>query len=205
MNHLAHLFLAEDHAASRIGNLLGDFVTGRPESIDLPPAVVAGIVRHRAVDRFTDAHPAVVRARGMFEGELRRFANPLVDISFDHFLASSWRRHSPLSLREFLDRAYAEQKTHREWLPAALAASIDARIADDWLGRYGDFGQLEQVFLRIARRSHRFEPLTRAFTSVRRRREGLAGTFETFFPDLVAWNHRQGPEGLAFPAGPAEP
>lgn len=205
MNYLAHLFLAEDHPASRIGNLLGDFVSGRPESIDLPRAVVAGIVRHRAVDRFTDTHPAVARARGLFEGELRRFANPLVDITFDHFLAASWRRFSSEDLRTFLDRAYDEQQRHREWLPPELAAGIDARIADDWLGHYGNFAGLDEVFRRVARRSPRFEPLARALPEVSRHRDRLAGAFDAFFPELVSWNHRQGPEGLAFDGDPAEP
>ncbi|MEC8942826.1 MAG: DUF479 domain-containing protein, partial [Verrucomicrobiota bacterium] len=56
MNYLAHLYLAGPTDASRIGNLLGDFVKGTPASLEgaYPVEVIAGIVMHRKLDRFTD-------------------------------------------------------------------------------------------------------------------------------------------------------
>lgn len=194
MNYLAHLYLAEDHAASRIGNLLGDFVTGRPEEIDLPPAVVAGIVRHRAVDRFTDDHPAIVEARGFFTGERRRFANAILDICLDHFLATSWESLHPLPLRGFLDQVYTELTDHRDWLPRELAHNLDARIEDDWLGHYATAEGLQAVFDRVAERRPSCEAVATAMDDFVPRREDLKHAFETFLPDLHAFLTELGPE-----------
>lgn len=194
MNYLAHLFLAEDHAASRIGNLLGDFITGRPGEIALPPAVVAGIVRHRAVDRYTDDHPAIVEARGFFTGERRRFANAILDICLDHFLATSWTDHHPLPLRDFLDQVNRELLTHRSWLPPELDQGLEARIADDWLGHYGSEKGLQEVFDRVATRRPACAIIATAMEDFVVRRGDLKSTFEKFLPDLLAHLGHLGPE-----------
>ena len=56
MNYLGHLCLSDDSPECIVGNLLGDFVKGRPEG-RFPPGVVRGIRLHRAIDGFTDGHP----------------------------------------------------------------------------------------------------------------------------------------------------
>ncbi len=194
MNYLAHLYLAEDHAASRIGNLLGDFLTGRPETLELPPPVVAGIVRHRTVDRFTDDHPVVVRSRRLFTGPRRRFANAILDIGFDHFLASAWTDLHPLPLRSFLDRFYDDLRTHRAWLPPEIADNLDERIADDWLGHYGTLEGLQEVFNRVARRRPACASIATALEDFRPHRDELETAFFSLLPDLRAYLKHLGPE-----------
>ncbi|GAA5482890.1 ACP phosphodiesterase [Haloferula sargassicola] len=194
MNYLAHLFLAEDHAASRIGNLLGDFITGRPEEIDLPDAVVAGIVRHRAIDRFTDDHPVVVRTRGLFTGPRRRFANAILDICFDHFLANGWEKLHSTPLRVFLDRFYGELRTHRDWLPEEISRNLDARIEDDWLGHYDTEAGLQEVFDRVAHHRPACAAVATAMEDFVVQREEIKAAFESFLPDLSAHLVRLGAE-----------
>ena len=200
LNYLAHLFLAENNAASRIGNLLGDFVPGRPEEIALPPDVVAGIIRHRAIDRFTDDHPAVIGGRQYFTGERRRFSNAILDICFDHFLANSWETLHSLPLRDFLDQTYDELKAHREWLPAELGNNINERIADDWLGHYATEEGLQEVFDRVAERRPACAAIATAMIDFRAHRAELETVFSTFIPDLQAWLKSLGPERLAVEA-----
>jgi len=194
MNYLAHLFLAEDRAASRIGNLLGDFVTGRPEEIELPPEVVAGIVRHRAIDRFTDEHPAVAGARRHIRGERRRFANAILDICFDHLLATSWDDRHPRPLRQFLDGFYAEMREHRDWLPGELASNLDQRLADDWLGHYGTEVGLREVFLRVVRRRPACAAMSGAEEILQTHRAVVTAAFESLLPDLRRHLDALGPE-----------
>ncbi|MEM1085064.1 MAG: ACP phosphodiesterase [Verrucomicrobiota bacterium] len=204
MNHLAHLYLAEDHAASRIGNLLGDFVTGRPGEIDLPEQVVAGIVRHRAIDRFTDDHPEVMAAREHFTGERRRFSNAILDICFDHFLARSWTDHHPLPLRDFLDLVYEEHRQHRDWLPAELTDNLDQRIAHDWLGHYGTREGLQEVFDRVATRRPACAAIATAMVDFHQQETRLEQVFVKLLPDIQAWCRSLGPERLADRAEPPQ-
>jgi acyl carrier protein phosphodiesterase len=200
LNYLAHLFLAEDHPASRIGKLLGDFVTGRPEEIELPPEVVAGIIRHRAVDRFTDDHPKVIGGRRLFTGDRRRFSNAILDICFDHFLARSWSELHPLTLRAFLDRSYRELSTHCDWLPSELANGLDERIDDDWLGHYATEKGLQEVFDRVADRRPACAAVATAMVDFRANKSEFEKVFHALIPDLQSWLRSLGPERLAVDA-----
>ena len=102
MNHLAHVLLAGDDELLQLGGLMGDFVRGTPDPA-LPPGLAAGIHLHRAIDGFTDNHPAVVAARAMFEPPYRRYAGILLDMWFDHCLARDFARWSPVPLEAFSD------------------------------------------------------------------------------------------------------
>ncbi len=194
LNYLAHLLLAEDDPLSRVGNLLGDFVTGRPETLDLPLRVVQGIVRHRAIDRFADEHPVTARLKALVAPERRRFAGVIVDLLHDHFLTRHWEDYSPSPFREFIDTCNQALRDHFELLPPALAGTLEERIDDDWLGHYGTDEGLDGVFHRVSLRHPGFAPIRGALDDLRRHRRGFETGFHEFFPALQAWVRGLGPE-----------
>ena len=200
MNYLAHLFLAENQPESRVGNLLGDFVTGRPESLRdrFPDAVLKGIIRHRAIDRFADSHRVTSRLKASVAPSRRRFAGVIIDIVHDHFLTRRWSEFSGVCFRDFIDRCNAALLTHREILPPDLGETLDERIADDWLGHYGTDEGLDDVSHRVALRHHGFTPIKDATEDLRMNRSEFERGFEEFFPDLQEWVARMGPEADAF-------
>lgn len=187
MNYLAHLVLAGDTAASRIGQLLGDFVPGRPEVLrqTLPAEVVDAIVQHRQIDQWTDRHPLVREAQQWIAPERGRFRGVIVDILFDHFLVLEWSRFHAMPLRQFLDRFYQELQHHRDWLPAGLASDLDDRIARDWLGHYGTDDGLAGVFLRTSQRNPKFAPIAAALSDLIDHRAAFHRSFLEFFPSLM--------------------
>ncbi|MEK7952110.1 acyl carrier protein phosphodiesterase [Luteolibacter soli] len=196
MNYLAHLLLAEDDPLSRIGNLLGDFVAGRPEALTqkLPLRVVQGIVRHRSIDRFADEHPVTARLKALVAPERRRFAGVIVDLVHDHFLTRHWDRHSPWPLREFIDTCNTALRDHFELLPPFLADTLEERITDDWLGHYGTDEGLDGVFYRVSLRNPAFLPIRTAIEDLRLHRSEFEAGFHEFFPSLEAWVRSLGPE-----------
>ena len=117
MNFLAHAFLARSSPELLIGGLLGDFVKGRERLQQYSPAVRAGILLHRAIDRYTDAHPAVHASCALISPARRRFAAILVDVFCDHFLACHWHRYTDLPLEAFTQQVYTTL------LPCAARAS----------------------------------------------------------------------------------
>jgi len=194
LNYLAHLLLAEDDPMSRVGNLLGDFVSGRPETLDLPVRVVQGIIRHRAIDRFADDHPVTARLMALVSPERRRFAGVIVDVTHDHFLTRRWQDYCPQPLHTFISDCNQALRDHFELLPNALAETLEHRIADDWLGRYGTEEGLDAVFHRVSLRSRRFLPILGAIEDVNRHRAEFEAGFLKFFPELQAFVRDLGPE-----------
>ena len=179
---------------SRVGNLLGDFVAGRPETLELPLRVVQGIVRHRAIDRFADDHPVTARLKALVPPERRRFAGVIVDLVHDHFLTRRWQDHGPRPLRAFIDDCNEALRDHFELLPPVLADTLEERIADDWLGHYGTDNGLDGVFYRVSLRHRGFLPIRGAIEDLRQHRAEFETGFHEFFPALQAWVRDQGPE-----------
>ena len=187
MNYLAHAWLARHSDEAILGALLGDFVFGQSTLQEWPPAIREEIVRHRRIDQYTDAHPAVVAARGLFDAAgLRRYAGIVLDVYFDHCLARGWARWSESSLEEFTARVYRVLDEHRDELPPRLHAIAPRMVAHDWLGSYRERGNVDHAVRGIATRlSRNGERLVACLEVLQANEAAVDAAFEVFFPDLV--------------------
>ena len=187
VNYLAHAWLARYSDDAILGAILGDFVFGQSGLQDWPPAVRAEIVRHRRIDLYTDAHPAVVVARGLFDDAgLRRYAGIVLDVHFDHCLARHWQRWNDAPLADFTARVYRVLDEHRDELPSRLRAIAPRMAAHDWLGSYVQRGNVDHAVRGIATRlSRNGDKLVACLDVLRVEEARIEAAFEAFFPDLV--------------------
>ena len=187
VNYLAHAWLARHSDDAILGAILGDFVFGQSGLQDWPPAVRAEIVRHRRIDLYTDAHPAVVVARGLFDDAgLRRYAGIVLDVHFDHCLARHWQRWNDAPLADFTARVYRVLDEHRDELPSRLRAIAPRMAAHDWLGSYVQRGNVDHTVRGIATRlSRNGDKLVACLDVLRVEEARIDAAFEAFFPDLV--------------------
>jgi acyl carrier protein phosphodiesterase len=185
MNYLAHLYLAEQSREGLLGSLLGDFVKGRLDD-RFPETVRRGIVLHRAIDSFTDAHPLHLASRNRIGRRRRRYAGIIVDVCYDHFLCRHWTDYSSESLAGFAARVYDILGEHRDDLPGRLRRIAPHMIADDWLGSYSDLANVGRALDGIAHRIVRSNPLAGALTEIEANYTALDDDFQRFFPELQA-------------------
>ena len=187
VNYLAHAWLARHSDDAILGAILGDFVFGQSGLQDWPPAVRAEIVRHHRIDLYTDAHPAVVVARGLFDDAgLRRYAGIVLDVHFDHCLARHWQRWNDAPLADFTARVYRVLDEHRDELPSRLRAIAPRMAAHDWLGSYVQRGNVDHAVRGIATRlSRNGDKLVACLDVLRVEEARIEAAFEAFFPDLV--------------------
>ena len=206
MNYLAHAWLARHSDDAILGALLGDFVFGQSNLPAWPPAIRAEIVRHRRIDQYTDAHPAVVEARGLFDGAgLRRYAGILLDVYFDHCLARDWPRWNETPLEDFTARVYRVLREHREELPSRLRAIAPRMAEHDWLGSYARRESVDRAVHGIATRlSRNGDKLVACLDVLRVEEAGIDMAFEAFFPDLVERAARMRTDGVVGPHPPDE-
>lgn len=87
MNYLAHATLSFGVPHVLVGNMISDFVKGG-QKLGYAASVQKGIELHRAIDGFTDDHPATARAKQFFRADYRLYSGPIVDVLYDHFLAN---------------------------------------------------------------------------------------------------------------------
>lgn len=197
MNFLAHLHLAEPTPESRLGNLLGDFVKGRPDD-RFSPAIWEGIMLHRRVDVFTDRHPDWKRSRERLRPELRRFAGIVIDVFYDHFLARHWGAFSTggESLDGFVSDCYATFERHRDWLPEETAAVVARMARQDWLRSYGEMAGIGRALDRLSRRSRRLKILKGSVAELEANYAAMEADFLAFYPDLRAFAEAERSRGL---------
>lgn len=183
MNYLAHLYLADDHPHSLLGNLAGDFLRG---AAVVAPELREGIARHRAVDAFTDAHPAVARSRARLSPRWGLYARVLVDVFYDHVLASQWKQHHPEPLEHFAIRVYRTLGAHAHLLPPRLAEAAPRMIRHNWLLAYATVEGVGEILRRMSGRSRRGMDLAPAAADLSRELAALQADFAEFFPQLRA-------------------
>lgn len=187
MNHLAHALLAGDDPGLTLGGMLGDFVRGTPDPA-LPPAVIAGIRLHRAIDVYTDAHPQVLAAKARLQPPYRRYAGILLDMWFDHCLARDFSRWSDQPLPLFSERLRALLQCNEALLPPALQRFLAYMHAHDLPAGYAQTHLLDQALSGIGRRLQRDNPLHQALPVLLAQEVPLQRHFEAFFPELQAFS-----------------
>ncbi len=185
MNYLAHLHLGGPRPAQLLGSLYGDFVKG-PLAGRFPADVEAAIRLHRRIDAFTDSHPLVRASVARFPAERRRYAGILLDLFFDHCLASCWDDYADEPLQRFSARVYGVLATEAE-LPGRLALIAPRMAEQDWLGGYREFAVLERVLLNMQRRLSRPQALDGALAELERLYPWLLDDFRAFYPELQAF------------------
>ena len=188
MNYLAHLHLGGAQPAELLGSLYGDFVKG-PLQGRWPAQIEAGIRLHRQIDAFTDSHPLVLQAKARFPAERRRYAGILLDLFFDHCLATNWPDYSSEPLEQFTLRVYRVLQNEPQ-LPGKLALIAPRMAAQDWLGSYREFAVLEQVLAGMSRRLSRPEGLAGGLEELQQLYAPLQDDFRAFYPQLCAFARR---------------
>lgn len=186
MNYLAHALLAGPDPQWVLGSYLGDHVRGS-DWRDYSPAVAQGIVLHRNIDVFTDAHPAFVRSRTRLDAPFRRYAGILLDLFFDHFLASDFSRLTGRDHRLFACTCYATLAMHRHLLPVSLARFAHYQYTHNLLVNYARRDTLARAIEGVSRRMKRPGPLAEGISQLNRHEAGLRSDFLQLFEDLQSF------------------
>ena len=187
MNFLAHLHLARPTPVSRLGNLLGDFVRGRPD-VRFSPGIWRGIMHHRHLDAFTDAHPAWKRSRERLDPSRRRFAGILVDVFYDHFLSRRWHDLEPEAtpLDTFIDQCHRDLREALPLGPPEIEIVLEHMERQAWLISYGRLEGIDEALHRMASRSPRFTIMASALVDLEAHYDGFETDFLAFYPDAMA-------------------
>jgi acyl carrier protein phosphodiesterase len=189
LNWLAHVFLSEPDVEFRLGNLLADIVRGE-ELRRTSAGFQRGALKHKQIDAFTDSHPIVKRSRARVSREFRRFSGVLVDVFYDHLLATNWNAYSVIVLDAFTAKFYADIEASNIELPSSARVTLDRIIRHDLLGSYRRIEGVERSLRRVSaylssRWQREFE-LERGVTDLIAQRAGFDADFAEFFPQLQA-------------------
>ena len=116
MNFLAHLYLSNNNSNILIGNFIADHIHGN-HFTHFHPEIQKGILFHREIDTFTDAHEIVRKSKRRLHSRYRHYKGVIIDIFYDHYLAKNWAKYSDVPLADFAQSFYNLLQENFEILP----------------------------------------------------------------------------------------
>ncbi len=146
MNYLAHLFLSGNDDQTMVGNFIGDYVKGSDWG-KFPDKIRNGILMHREIDTFTDAHPKFREAKVLFRSEFGLYSGIVVDFLYDHFLATNWNNYSEISLRNFAKQSHAVLLQNFMQLPVRVQGFLPFLIQNRRLESYASTTGIVQALI----------------------------------------------------------
>ena len=158
MNFLAHALLGGDSQALIVGGVIGDWIKG-PLPGTLPSDLARGAALHRAIDSYSDTHPAFQASRARISGQRRRYAGVLVDIFYDHILARDWADIHHLPLDQYCRTVYQAIAQRLDQIPESFHPALKLMAQEDWLNSYVRQEGIADVLARMSRRARQPNPL----------------------------------------------
>ncbi len=135
MNFLGHIFLTPNDDEILLGNFIADSVKGNPEKF-YSGKIVEGIRFHRAIDEFTDNHPLVKQGVERFRGTQARYAAVVIDVIYDHILASNWTEFHSDELDILTQSVYQRLEAQSAHFPTQVNHYFPYMKQQNWLFNY---------------------------------------------------------------------
>ena len=190
MNYLAHIYLSGESDLITIGNFIADGIKGK-DYRTYPVDIQIGILLHRHIDTFTDAHKTVRKSTKRLHKKYSHYSGIIVDMLYDHFLAKNWSNYSRIDLSLYTENFYASLETHYNILPNRIQKMIPYMLADNWLVSYASKEGIGRALEGMNRRTKNRVHMDEAINELDQFYEAFENEFTLFFEELMAFSEKK--------------
>ena len=184
MNFLAHIYLSGNNDLMKIGNFMADGIRGkRFDNFHLE--IQKGIILHREIDTFTDAHPIFRQSTKRLHANYHHYSGIIVDIFYDHFLAKNWSKYSDEKLEDFTERFYQSLRDNHDSLTLKTKKMIPYMIDHNWLLSYQTIEGIENVLVKMDNRMKLDSNMRFSIAELRIFYTEFEQEFTTFFEAII--------------------
>lgn len=184
MNFLAHIYLSGDDDLIKIGNFMADGIRGN-DYLEYPEKIQKGVVLHRAIDTFTDAHPVWRKSKHRLHERYGHYSGVIIDILYDHFLAKNWNQYSNEDLEEYVALFYQSLKDNYNVLSKKTKNLLPYMIDGNWLVSYATIAGIEQILFQMDYRTKHRVHMQNAIEELQEFYTEFEQEFTLFFNDLI--------------------
>ncbi len=184
MNLLAHAFLSFKQPPILIGNIISDYVKGK-NKFNYPLEIQKGIMLHRAIDSFTDLHPATKTGKQFFKPVYGLYAGAFMDVVYDHFLANDTAQFiDEKALQDFALFTYYILENNTQYLPEKVMLMLPFMKAQNWLYHYQFNYGIEKSFGGLVKRATYLSDPAPAYKIFENNYAALQQYYLDFFPSV---------------------
>ncbi len=189
MNFLAHIYLSGNNDLITVGNFIADGIKGNRYT-KFPIEIQKGILLHRQIDTFTDAHPTVRQSTKRLHENYGHYSGIIVDILYDHFLAKNWSTYSKIPLGVYAETFYDLLGEYFEILPVRIQKMMPHMIAGNWLLSYAKIEGIQNVLNGMNRRTKNISGMNKATIELKQFYSEFEAEFESFFEELIRFSEK---------------
>jgi acyl carrier protein phosphodiesterase len=190
MNFLAHIYLSEDHELVKIGNFMADGIRGK-QFETYPLEIQKGIILHRFIDTYTDAHPVFRKSTKRLHEKYHHYAGVIVDVFYDHFLAKNWNNYSNESLVDFTNRFYQSLRDNYDFLSERTKGMMPYMIERNWLVSYQTVEGIHKILTQMDSRTKNESQMRFASNELNEYYTEFEEEFTVFFEELRIQSHQK--------------
>ncbi len=191
MNYLAHAYLSFNQPGILAGNMINDYIKGK-KKFEYPEAVQKGMLLHRAIDDFTDHHPATEQAKKFFKADYRLYSGAFVDVLYDHFLANDINEfYDEAALYSFCQATYKSLQNNFALFPQKFQQVLPYMQTQNWLYNYRYKEGIEKSFGGLVKRAAYLSESATAFAIFNEHYNTLEICYNDFFPELKQFTIQQ--------------
>lgn len=183
MNFLAHIYLSGNNDLLKIGNFMADSVRGN-SYLDYPDELRKGILLHRYIDTFTDAHPIYRKSKHRLHEKYGHYSGVIMDIAYDHFLAKNWSFYSDEKLEDYAENFYGLLRENYSVLTEKTKGMIPYMIARNWLVSYASIAGLEMILFQMDHRTKNRVNMHESIVEIQQYYTEFEEEFTLFFEEL---------------------
>jgi acyl carrier protein phosphodiesterase len=183
VNFLAHIYLSQDNDFIKIGNFMADTIRGSKYDY-LPQEVQKGIILHRAIDTFTDAHPIFRKSTKRLHENYHHYSGVIIDVFYDHFLAKNWVIYSDQPLAEYTSHFYEIMQANYAILTPKTQQLLPYMIAQNWLVSYATIEGIEIILSQMEKRIKNDSKLSLSVNELKLYYQEFEEEFTSFFAAL---------------------
>jgi acyl carrier protein phosphodiesterase len=166
-----------------LGNFMADSIKGK-KYLDYPKEFSNGIQLHRFIDSYTDSHEQVGVTKNRLRQAFGRYASPVSDIVYDHFLAVNFTEITGLNLHDFVHEVYGYMDANKTLMTPFIQEILPYMIKHNWLENYQHREGLNKIFKQFGRRIGVGDLLDSATDIVWGDYANYENDFRLFFPQL---------------------
>ena len=190
MNFLAHLYLSQNNSNILIGNFIADHIKGNNFS-HFSEEIQQGILLHREIDTYTDAHEVVRKSKRRLHERYRHYDGVIIDIFFDHYLAKNWSTYSAIPFENYtkaINTFFAKKASE---LPEKSQQFIHYMIEYNILFNYQYTDGIEKVLNGMNRRTKGKSQMHLAIEDLKELDLQFETDFKLFFQDLRVFSQQK--------------
>lgn len=156
--------------------------------LEYPDEVRKGILLHRAIDTFTDAHPTYRKSKHRLHEKYGHYSGVIMDIVYDHYLAKNWAKYSEESLDDYATRFYQLLQDNYDILTekakGMMPYMMPYMMARNWLVSYASLDGLQMILFQMDHRTKNRVAMHEAVVEVSEFYSEFEEEFSSFFEEL---------------------